>query len=258
MNKNKTIGLVLSGGGARGIAHIGILQALEELGVKPDIISGTSTGAAIGAFYTAGYTVSQIKEIILTNHFFRFSDFAWSSSGLLSTEGNEEMFRKYFKHKSFNDLKLPLYISATDILAGKTIFYSDGDVVKVILASSALPLVFKPVKYKNRLLIDGSAISCFPIEPLIKRCDTIIGAYVNPIGKIKNISGIKNIFDRGVHLALYKDVEKKKEYCDLFIEPPALLNYNMFDFKYGKDLLKIGYCHTIRQKAKILALKIIK
>jgi len=258
VNKNKTIGLVLSGGGARGIAHIGILKALEELGVKPNIISGTSTGAAIGAFYAAGYSVSQIEEIILNNHFFHFSDFAWSNSGLLSTHGNEEMFRKYFKHKSFKDLKLPLYISATDILAGKTVFYASGDVVNVILASSALPLVFKPVKYKNRLLIDGSTISCFPIEPLIKKCDMIIGAYVNPVSKIKSISGMRNIFDRGIHLTLYKDVEKKKEFCDLFIEPPALRNYNMFDFKHGKDLLEIGYRYTIRQKEKISALQFIK
>lgn len=255
MNKKKRIGLVLSGGGARGVAHIGILKALEELGIKPDIISGTSSGAAIGAFYVAGYSVPQITDIIFNNKFFHFTDFALSKSGLLKTQANEKIFRKYFKNKSFKDLKLPLYMSATDILAGKTIFYSSGDVVKIIMASSAIPAIFEPVKYKNRLLIDGSAISCFPIEPLIKKCDAIIGAYVNPVSNIKSISGMLNIFDRGFHLALYKDVEQKKEYCDLFIEPPALVNYNMFDFKKGKELLEIGYEYTMRQKDKILSLQ---
>lgn len=226
MSKAK-LGLVLSGGGARGIAHIGILKVLEELGVKPDIISGTSSGAIIGAFYAAGYSITEITDIIKSNSIFHLSDMAWSTSGVLKMKANEKMYRKYFKKDSIQDIKIPLYISATDILSGKSVFYSSGDIVNAIIASSAIPVIFEPVKYKNRLLIDGSATSCFPIEPLMNKCDTIIGVYVNPVKKVRTISGMINIFDRGFHLSLYKDVQQKKAYCDLFIEPPLLTGHTM-------------------------------
>ncbi|HXB11779.1 MAG TPA: patatin-like phospholipase family protein, partial [Bacteroidia bacterium] len=159
--------------------------------------------------------------------------------------------RKYFENKTFADLKIPFYIAATDILAAKTIFYSSGDLVKVILGSSAIPAIFEPVKYDNRFLIDGSAGCGFPVEPLLNTCNTLIGSYVNPIGIIKELKGILNIFDRGFHIAQYKEVEHKKKYCNMYIEPPALVNYNMFDFKKGKELIEIGYEYTMQQTKKL-------
>ncbi|MGZ4034181.1 MAG: patatin-like phospholipase family protein, partial [Bacteroidia bacterium] len=245
------LGLVLSGGGARGIAHIGVLKALLELGTEPDIISGTSSGAIIGAFYAAGYSPDKITEIISANSIFHYKDIAWSTSGLLKSKANETMYRKYFKYRTFENLDIPLHISATDILNGKTVFYSSGDIVMPIVASSAIPVLFEPVNYKNRLLIDGSSISCFPTEPLMKKCDIMIGVYTNPVKKIKTISGINNIFDRALHLTLYNDVCQKKKLCNLFIEPPALTQYNMFDFKKANEIIDIGYKHTMRLKKQI-------
>jgi NTE family protein len=115
------LGLVLSGGGARGIAHIGVLKALEEFEIKPDMISGTSSGAIIGAFYAAGFSIPEITDVIKTNKVFRFADLSLSTSGFLKTKSNEEMFRKYFKKKIFQELDIPLFISATDLLNGKTL-----------------------------------------------------------------------------------------------------------------------------------------
>lgn len=255
MEDQKTIGLVLSGGGARGIAHIGVLRALEELGFKPDVISGTSAGAAIGAFYAAGYSPGQIEEIILNNKFFHFLDLAWNSSGLLSAHSNEKMFRKYLDNKYFQDLNIPLYVSATDLLSAETVIFSTGDVVDAVLASSAIPMIFEPVKYKKYLLIDGSSITCFPTEPISNQCDTMIGVYVNPVNKIANIHGMMNIADRGFHLTLYTDVKLKKHLCNVFIEPPDLVNYSMFDFKKVSELVAIGYGYTLSKKEELLALK---
>jgi NTE family protein len=252
---HKKIGLVLSGGGARGIAHIGVLKGLQELGIEPGVISGTSSGAVIGAFFAAGYTPSEIAEIIFGNKFFHFSDLAWNTSGFLASDENEKMFRTYLKRKRFNDLNIPLYVSATDILKGEAVFFSSGDVVKAILASSAIPIIFAPVHYKNRMLIDGSAITCFPTEPLLNKCEALIGVYVNPINKIRGISGMINIFDRGYHLTLYNEVRPKKILCDVFIEPAELVNYSMFDFKKGKELIEIGYKSVMKQRKKFLSIK---
>lgn len=239
------IGLVLSGGGARGIAHIGVLKAFEELGITPNVISGTSAGAAIGAFYAAGFSISEITEFVRVNRFFHLSDVAWNSSGLLKTETNEKLFRKYFQHKTIEDLKIPLFISATDILEGKSVFFSEGDLVMAILASTALPLVFEPIEYRNKILIDGGVISAFPTEPLLAICERIVGVYVNPVSPIKSIKGMMNVFDRGLHLTMYHNVEQKKQHCNLFIEPPDLLNFSTFDYDRSEELIDIGYRHTM-------------
>ncbi|MDI1355206.1 MAG: patatin-like phospholipase family protein [bacterium] len=244
MAKHK-IGLVLSGGGARGIAHIGVIKALEELGITPQVISGTSAGAAIGAFYAAGFSISEIEKFVRENRFFHLSDVAWSSSGLLKTETNEKLFRNYFQKKTFEQLKIPLFISATDLLAGKTVYFSEGDVVMAILASSAIPLLFEPVEYQNKLFIDGGVISAFPSEPLLSICDKIVGVYVNPVSKISTIKGMMAVFDRGLHLTMYNNVEQKKSHCDLFIEPPELLKYSAFDYNQADELIGIGYRYTM-------------
>jgi NTE family protein len=238
------IGLVLSGGGARGLAHIGVLMALEESGITPNFISGSSAGAMIGAFYAAGYSIGDIRDIVLNNSIFHFNDFAWSKTGLLKTSSNEGILRKYFKDHTFETLKTPLYISATDIMNAEVIVFSSGDLVKAILSSSAIPVLFEPVKYMDKLLIDGAAMSCFPVAPLINRCDTIIGVYVNPVKKTNKVLSMMDIVDRGIHLALYNEVLLKKGACNLFIEPPALQDYSMFDFNKTQELIEIGYQYT--------------
>ena len=112
-------GIVLSGGGARGIAHLGILKALEEFGIQPSIISGTSAGAIAGAFYAKGYGVAEIVSIIKNGHFFNFSNLNIVKQGLFSMKGFEDIYKTYFKNNSFTDLDIPLSIAATDILKGE-------------------------------------------------------------------------------------------------------------------------------------------
>lgn len=254
MSKVK-LGLALSGGGARGIAHIGVLKALEEIDVIPDVISGTSAGAIIGAFYSAGFSIPEIIDIVKKNKIFHLSDMSFSASGLLKTAANEEMFRKYFDKMTFMDLKIPLFISTTDLLCGRTIMFSEGDVVKAVIASSAIPVLFEPVKYKNTLLIDGSTTNCFPTEVIKNISDFLIGVYVNPMEEINSISGMQNIFDRVFHLSIYEDALRKKDDCDLFIEPPLLNDYSMFDVNKVDMLVAIGYDYTIRLKDKIIIKK---
>ncbi len=249
------IGLVLSGGGARGFAHIGAIKALEEFGVKPNIISGTSAGAAVGALYAAGYNIDEIESIFTENSFLKFNDFAWSRSGLLSTNSNEKTFRKYLHHRTIESLEIPLYIAATDIMNACLTLFSKGDIVTAILASSAIPFLFEPIQYQDKTYIDGGAINCFPIEPLLNQCDAIIGVYVNSVQKTNRKLGMMEIFDRSFHLALYNEVSEKKEKCTVYIEPPELQNYSMFDFKKSKEIINIGYDYTIKQEQKLLNLK---
>jgi NTE family protein len=127
--------------------------------------------------------------------------------------------------------------------------------VKAVIASSAIPVLFEPVKYKKFLLIDGSSTNCFPTDAVLKSADFIIGVYVNPIEEKKMISGMLNIFDRGFHLSIYEDSRRKIDDCDLFIEPPLLNEYSMFDVKKVDELIDIGYHYTKGLKRKLLKIK---
>lgn len=249
--EKKKIGLVLSGGGVRGIAHIGVLKALEELGVKFDSISGTSFGAIVGALYASDYSVTEIATIVMDNNSFQLKDLVLSNARLLKM--NEKVYGKYFHKKTFEELKIPLYISAVDSVNGGCIVYSSGALTEAIIASaSASETHHKSIKHKKTSLATNSFSNIFPVEPHLDKCDHIIGVYVNPIQKIRLVMGMINIFDRNFHLNIYKDVQHKKSLCDVFIEPPLLAEYGILDPIKINELIEIGYQYTHRLKEKII------
>jgi len=252
VKKNKKIGLVLSGGATRGIAHIGVLTALDEFGIKPDYISGSSAGALMGAFYAAGFTPSEMRDIAFENRFFHLTDLAFNRAGASKNKANEKMFRKYFKDTRFEDLDIPLYVAATDIRNARAEMFNSGDVVKAVMASSAIPVLFEPVEYKRRSYVDGSIMSCLPVEAIHHKCDFIIGSYVNPVFRTRRRLYIADIFDRSFHLASGAEVKQKKKLCDVFIEPPELNEFNMRDFKRVDNLIYYGYQQTKKLKNKLL------
>lgn len=252
--QKKTLGLVLSGGGARGIAHLGLLKALEKMGGRPQRISGTSAGALIGAFYCAGFSVEEIRSIILDNKFFKWYDFAFSKKGILKISSNEKMLRKYLRDRTFRSLQVPLSVSAVDVQSGEVVVMDSGDLVSALLASSAIPVLFEPVKRMGRSLIDGSAGDCLPVAAIAGKTDVLIGSYVNPVIKTKKQMDMLEVFDRGFHLALRHEVEAKRPEFDLLLEPPQLVNYSMFDFKKGEEILDAGCAFAMRNKDKILTL----
>jgi NTE family protein len=149
------LGIVLSGGGARGISHLGVLKALEEFHVKFDCISGTSVGALIGAFYSQGYAPEEILNDILTSRFYRSVRPAWRWTGLLSMESLRDVLLKYIPHNEFEALKIPLVVAATDISHGKAAYFSSGELIPRLLASCCVPAVFSPVQLNGALYVDG-------------------------------------------------------------------------------------------------------
>ncbi|MDH4091386.1 MAG: patatin-like phospholipase family protein, partial [Cyclobacteriaceae bacterium] len=145
------VGVVLSGGGARGISHIGVLKALQELEVPIHCVSGTSVGAIIGALYANGYAPDKILEIVLTAPVFRTMRPAWTVKGLLSLGGLQDVLLKYIPHNNFESLGLPLTVAATDIAEGKSTYFSTGELISTLLASCCVPAVFDPVEVNGAL-----------------------------------------------------------------------------------------------------------
>lgn len=234
------IGLVLSGGGARGIAHLGVLKFLEEKNITISHISGTSAGAIVGAFYAAGYESGRIAEIIKTVNFFSLMRPAFSATGFFKSEKISAIYSKHLP-QSFEELKTPLWVSAIDVEKGKTTFFQQGDLYKPILASCCLPMFFEPIKINNNLYMDGGILNNLPVEPLIPLCDKIIGVNVNSTDDHFKPKNMTKITQRCIELAISCNVELRKKYCDLYIEPSRLKTCSMYNLTIIDDLIRYGY-----------------
>ncbi|MFD1553502.1 patatin [Putridiphycobacter roseus] len=248
------IGIVLSGGGARGIAHLGILKALEEFGVQPTIISGTSAGAIAGAFYAKGFSIKEILAIVKSGKFFNFSSILIKKQGVFSMKGFENIYKQYFPKNVFSDLKIPLYVTATDIMKGEVVHFSTGNLSMSLMASSCIPVVFQPIAYKGTYFVDGGVLDNFPIDPILNKCDKVIGIYVNSIKKEVEAIHMNDILDRSFHLALNNNLGPKIKKCALFIEPPDMSQYGIFDLKKIEEIFEYGYQYgrTLEKEVKAL------
>lgn len=241
------IGLALSGGGARGLAHLGVIKAIEEAGLKITMISGVSSGAITGTLYAAGLKPEFILEIIIRANLFRYIRPAWSKFGFLDIERFVKLYKIHLPVKTFEDLKIPVFISAADFREGRTTFFSEGELLKPLLASSCLPVIFAPIKIGDRHYVDGGIINNLPVEPLLGPNDFIIGVHANPTNRNYKIEGFKSMIERTFHLSLALNVKERVKYCDLFIEPTKLSEYTIFDLAHARDIFSIGYEHARKQ-----------
>lgn len=242
--ENMKIGLVLSGGGARGIAHLGVLKALSEKGVEISMISGCSAGAIVGAMFAAGYSPDHIFELVVSTNTLRAMRPSWSRWGLLHMNRAEEVYLKYIPHNCFERLKIPLIVNATDLHAGETVYFSSGELLKPVMASCSIPGLFEPVKLADRTLIDGGVLNNMPIEPLINKCDFIIGSHCNPYGMQQTSKSMTTIITKALFLAINNNSQSRLAQCDLLIEPPSLKNFDPTDVRKSIDIFKAGYEYT--------------
>jgi NTE family protein len=240
--KNSTrIGLTLSGGAARGLAHLGVAKALFEIGIHPDIISGTSSGAIVGAFLADGHDPEELRDIFIEKKVFEFVDFSLKKKGLLKAAGMRELIETHLKAKTFEQLRVPLFVAATNLNSGLIEYFSQGELMDVIIASSSIPVIFSPVKINNSLYADGGILDNLPIRPIQEKCDKLIGVHVNFAGQIDKIEGLKMITERAFRLSIGRGVSELGMECDLFIEPRELADYGLLELGKGEEMFDIGY-----------------
>jgi NTE family protein len=244
------IGLALSGGGARGFAHLGVLKALEELGIIISEISGTSAGAIAGAFYCYGHTPDQILEIISSTGFLKSVRPAWSWTGLLSMDGFRDVLFKYLPDNSFEKLKTPLTISATEIRHGRVTYFNTGPLIPKVIASSSIPALFHPMILDGHVYVDGGIMDNLPVRPLVGKCDFIIGSHSNPVEQLFDIRNVKEITERSLLIAINVNSTHSKSHCNIVIEPPELGKYSTFDLSKGKEIFDIGYQYVKKNFTK--------
>lgn len=226
---SKTFGLALGSGGARGVAHIGVLQALEEAGIKPDYISGCSMGSVVGACYANGMSPSEIRDIVLrlkTSDILDLTPAIISRMGLLRTKKVKELLTEYLGGVNIEDMRIPFACVATDLLSGKLVVFREGEAAKAVQASSTMPVVFRPLMYRDMLLVDGGCLCRVPVHVVKEMgADVVVAVDVlknaaQPIDEVHNIvSMVLRVFDvmDTNQTELRRTIEGGM--CDLLIEP---------------------------------------
>ena len=243
MEADHDLGLVLSGGGAKGVAHIGVLKAMEERNIKPSIVAGTSAGAIVGSLYCAGYSPDEMFEFFTTTSVFRPAYYTWKKPGFFDSQALNKVLLEKFKENTFESLDKPLYIVATDITAARQKVFSRGELVKPILASSSFPVLFAPIEIEESLFADGGILNNFPTEPIRQQCKKLIGVnvqHISPTDKSK-LKNVFNVFQRIYSISTRFSSVAKYQECDLVIAPHKLNDFNTFDMYKLKKMYDIGY-----------------
>ncbi|UOK43423.1 MULTISPECIES: patatin-like phospholipase family protein [Flavobacterium] len=244
--KTKSVGLVFSGGGTKGLAHAGALQFLAENNIKPHHIAGTSAGSIVGALYANGKSPGEILEFFKSIYFFNWKHFTWKKAGFIDSDAFKFYFHTIFGDTRIGDLKIHTHITATDLVKGKLkVFGPDTKVVDAVLASSSFPGVISPYEINGNLYSDGGILNHFPTDILQGRCETLIGVYVSPIQKIqaKDLSSIKAVTSRAFDLLSANSNTHKFNICDWVIQPDELSKFGTFETSKIKmeQIFKIGY-----------------
>ena len=251
----KKIGFALSGGGARGIAHLGALRALEELEVPVSSLSGTSAGAIAAAFYAAGNKPWDIMKIFKESDYFGLSHLLIGKAGVFDLEGLRELLEAHIPFRRFEELPIPIYVTATDIAAHRSFIFDSGPLIEPILASACVPVVFQPVLFEGKEWVDGGILNNFPIEPLLQHCNSVIGSHVNRLDAGMPMShGKIAVLDRCFHMAVAAPVYDKSSLCSVFLDPPGLSGFGMFDVKRSEAIFDIGYRHCMLHRKELLSL----
>lgn len=243
LNKMK-IGLVLSGGGARGVSHLGVLKALQESGVQFDCLAGTSSGALTGALYCYGYSPDEIMKIISTTKIFSSLRIAWTWKGLLSIEGLKNLLAHYIPNNAFSALKIPLVVAATDIKRGRIEYFSQGELIPALLCSSCVPAMFDPYRFNGALYIDGGLLDNLPVKAIRDKCDFIIGSHCNFITSEFDVKNLRSVIERSLLMAINGNVMNSKGLCNILIEPPEVGKFSGFDLSNAQEIFDLSYQYT--------------
>ncbi|MFN8349860.1 MAG: patatin-like phospholipase family protein [Flavobacteriales bacterium] len=237
---------VLSGGGARGMAHIGVLQAFAEAGITPSAISGTSAGALVGAFIAAGMTPAQVTAML--HEEWRLHRTRWKvlRGELLTQRRIGEFLNAHLPVKRFEELRIPFHVSATDLERGGQRIFSSGELIPPLLACSAVPVIFPPVRIDGVPYVDGGLSNNLPVEPFDDRRSEVIAVYVNPLPPYDPKRSLRRTLDRTFHLSFREMVTRSARGCRLYVEPPGLSAYGMFDLSRGAEIQTIGHAYTAR------------
>lgn len=235
---------VLSGGGARGYAHLGVLKAFAERQIFPEAIAATSAGSIAAAFICDGFHTDEVREIFRQQKLGLSMEWKNWRAGFLSLKKVEDALKKNLRHTTFETLPLPLYVAATNFVNGEQKIFDRGPLIPAILAASTIPMLFRPVEIDGVPYVDGGLSGNLPVEPLLAKYDRVIGVHVNPLTPYNPAGSFFANMERTVHMAIQDPVLKSKQQCTFFVEPEGLAKYGIFDLNKFDAIYTTGLDYT--------------
>ena len=247
------VGLVLSGGGTRGIAHVGVLRALVERGIRPGCIAGASAGAIVGALHGAGYDPAAILDFFVRKNPFRLAKISLAKPGIIDTEKVVADFAEYFPDDSFAALDVELHVVATDLTRGEAVHFESGPLIRTVVASSSVPVMFTPMKVEGRILADGGIVSNFPAELIRGRCRVLLGSHVSPLREVDSteLGSSVSVLKRALEVGMFRASQTRFDLCDVLIHPQELSRFGLFDTRSFAAIEDLGYRAAVERMPAI-------
>lgn len=250
----KKIGLVLSGGGARGFFHMGIIKALQELNIEVKEIAGTSVGAIVGSMYAANPKID-FEKIAQDLDFLELIQMMALVNTKDSTKNLEKFLKKYIGTENFSDLKIKFKFNATDINQREEIIFDNGKIFPAIIASISIPGLFKPLKYEEKFLVDGGVSNNIPITLIDKPKKILVSDITGPIKKIDEKTLATDVLyssialmQQKISLEKAKNIKKKIIYLNLDDDKTFILDFRKKNYQY---LIDMGYESVMKIKNEL-------
>ena len=246
---SKKVGLVLSGGGALGFAHIGAIKALEEYGIEPEYVAGTSMGAIIGVMYAAGYSADEIMHIVKEDRLYNVGRLitlqsALRNSGMSTHKTLLRELAELIPHNSFDSLERKFMVCVTNVETGEAVYrHEGGELKEYVAASAAIPGVFEPIMIDSVRYIDGGIVDNLPVSQLLTLNPQlfIIGVDVLPFVENYEAKSSVDMLLWMSRLFQSKNMDPNRAKCDWLIQSFALNEYHGFEFKRYKEIYQYGY-----------------
>lgn len=241
------VSLALSGGAARGAFHLGVIEALQEIGMSIEAISGTSIGSVVAVGFGCGMSPKEMLHFFKSKEFQKTIHFNYFKRGILRIDDEAPILKAFAPIENLEDLNIPTFLTCADLLSGKIVRFSSGKTIPLAIASSALIPLFKPIRYEEYLFVDGGFMDNLPISPLEDFSYPILSVDLHPLLP----SAERNFFTllkRSLFLSFIASTQAQKSKSALYITSSKLPSFGLFGFGELEECFKLGY-DTAHEKA---------
>lgn len=240
--------MAFSGGGAKGLSHIGVIMAMNKFGIRPNIISGVSAGSIASVLYAAGLSPLDIRQCFAdSNKFADFREWTVPKDGIFKLNKFAKMLESWLPVSRLEDLDIPTVICATNLDRGTQVGWSKGEIVPRVVASCSIPIVFSPILINGAHYVDGGVLHNLPAWAIRKYCDVLYGSNCSPLNRqYKYKDSLIDIALRSYHLTTKSNLAQDIRLCDYVIIPGGLANHGLFDLSTLDQAIKIGYEEACR------------
>jgi NTE family protein len=249
--KRPKIGLALGSGGARGFAHLGVIKVLQDEGIPIDMIAGSSMGALVASFYAAGIDLDQLYRLSTAFRRKYYLDFTVPKMGFIAGKRVKELVRIFTHNKTIEQLNIPVGIVATDLMSGEKVVFRDGPVADAVRASIAIPGIFVPEKWNNRILVDGGVADRVPVSVVKEMgADIVIAVDVSQVKRDAEITSIFDVIMQSIDIMQKELVSYREIASDVMIRPQVQM-FSSKSFTNIEDIIRIGEVEARNQLSHI-------